>query len=114
MSGAIHNATPAAKAPAALFAALGDETRLTLVATLADGAPRSISQLTQGSKLTRQAITKHLKVLEDAGVLRSVRIGRQVQFAFNPEPIDALKAYLDLVSRQWDDALGRLRSFVEE
>lgn len=114
MSGAIHNAPAGAKAPATLFAALGDETRLTLVTTLSDGAPRSISQLTQGTRLTRQAITKHLKILEDAGVLRSVRIGREVQFAFNPEPIGELKAYLDLVSRQWDDALGRLKSFVEE
>ena len=113
MSGAIHNATAGAKPPAALFAALGDETRLAIVTTLSDGEPRSISQLTQGSKLTRQAITKHLKVLADAGVLRSTRIGREVQFVFNPEPIDELKAYLDLVSRQWDDALGRLKSFVE-
>jgi DNA-binding transcriptional ArsR family regulator len=96
-----------------LFAALGDETRLSLVMKLAGGEPRSISQLTAGSRLTRQAITKHLRVLETAGVVRGVRAGRESLFEFNPRPIEGLKEYLELVSKQWDEALGRLKAFVE-
>jgi DNA-binding transcriptional ArsR family regulator len=105
----------AAKRPvhAPVFAALGDETRLSLVAKLCRGRPRSISQLTEGSQLTRQAITKHLRVLEGAGVVRSVRSGRQSLFEFDPEPMEEIKKYLDLVSEQWDQALSRLKSFVE-
>jgi len=92
---------------------LGDETRLLLVRKLCGGEPRSISQLTRGSRLTRQAITKHLRVLENARIVRSVRSGRQNLFEFNPEPVEELKLYLDFVSEQWDQALARLRSFVE-
>lgn len=98
---------------ARVFAALGDETRLTLVAKLAKGQPSSISQLTEGSQLTRQAITKHLRVLEDARIVRSVRAGRESRFAFDPEPIAEVKDYLDFVSEQWDETLARLKSFVE-
>ena len=96
------------------FAALGDETRLSLVAELCGGQPRSISQLTQGSSLTRQAITKHLRVLESAGIVRSVRSGRESLFRFHPERIEETKQYLDRVSQQWDEALARLKSFVED
>ncbi len=113
MSVSMANPLASGKDPAPIFAALGDATRLSLVARLSEGAPRSISQLTEGSNLTRQAITKHLKVLEGAGVVRGIRIGREQQFEFNPQPIDELKAYLEGVSRQWDDALGRLKAFVE-
>ncbi|MGH9710931.1 MAG: ArsR/SmtB family transcription factor [Candidatus Acidiferrales bacterium] len=98
---------------APIFAALGDETRLSLVAKLCGGQPRSISQLTEGSKLTRQAITKHLRVLESAQSVHSVRAGRESLFGFEPEPIKEIKRYLDLVSEQWDQALSRLKSFVE-
>ena len=98
---------------APVFAALGDETRLALVAKLCAGQPRSISQLTEGSHLTRQAITKHLRVLQNAGVVHSVRTGRESRFAFNPESMEEIKKYLDLVSEQWDQALSRLKSFVE-
>src|SRR6266446_2475484 len=96
------------------FAALGDETRLLLVTRLCGGQPRSISQLTAGSKLTRQAITKHLRVLESAGIVRGIRRGRESRFEFDPEPIGDIKEYLDLVSEQWDQALARLKSFVED
>ena len=99
---------------APVFAALGDETRLSLVAVLCGGQPRSIAQLTAGSRLTRQAITKHLRVLENAGVVHSVRSGRESLFRFDPEPIEEVKEYLDLVSEQWDLALARLKSFVED
>jgi len=95
------------------FAALGDQTRLSLVARLAIGPPRSISQLTEGSRLTRQAITKHLRVLESAGIVRHVRTGRETLFEFDPEPLEGLSAYLELVSKQWDQALARLQAHVE-
>jgi DNA-binding transcriptional ArsR family regulator len=101
------------QARAPVFAALGDETRLSLVAKLCGGQPHSISQLTEGSKLTRQAITKHLRVLESVGIVHSVRTGRESRFEFDPEPIEEMKKYLDLVSEQWDHALSRLKSFVE-
>ncbi len=101
------------QARAPLFAALGDGTRLSLVATLCGGKPHSISQLTQGSKLTRQAITKHLRVLASVGIVHSVRTGRENLFEFVPEPIEEIKQYLDFVSEQWDQALSRLKSFVE-
>jgi DNA-binding transcriptional ArsR family regulator len=96
-----------------VFAALGDETRLSLVARLADGRPHSISQLTSGTRLTRQAVTKHLRVLENVGVVRCARLGRESRFELDPQPIMELREYLDLVSRQWDDALARLKAFVE-
>ena len=99
---------------AAVFAALGDATRLALVARLSDGRPASISQLTEGSKLTRQAITKHLRVLERARIVHGVRAGRESLFELDAKPMEELKEYLDLVSKQWDEALGRLRAFVEE
>jgi DNA-binding transcriptional ArsR family regulator len=102
------------RARAPVFAALGDETRLALVAKLSIGRPRSISQLTGGSKLTRQAITKHLRVLEGAGIVHSVRAGREKRFEFDPEPMEGIRRYLDLVSEQWDQALARLKSFVED
>ncbi len=102
------------QARAPVFAALGDETRLSLVAKLCSGQPYSIAQLTRGSRLTRQAITKHLRVLESAGIVHSVRRGRESRFEFDPQPIDGIKDYLDFVSEQWDQALSRLKSFVEE
>ena len=102
------------RAHAPVFAALGDQTRLSLVAKLSGGEPRSISQLTEGSTLTRQAITKHLRVLEQAEIVHSVRAGREKRFEFDPEPIEEARKYLDLVSQQWDHALSRLKAFVED
>jgi DNA-binding transcriptional ArsR family regulator len=99
---------------ATVFAALGDATRLSLLVKLCRGQPHSITQLTEGSKLTRQAITKHLRVLESVGIVHSVRTGRESQFEFDPKPIAEMKQYLDLVSAQWDEALIRLKSFVED
>lgn len=96
------------------FAALGDETRLRLVMTLASGEPRSIAELTSGSKLTRQAITKHLRVLERVGMVRCEREGRESRFAFDPRPMEEMRGYLEMVSAQWDAALGRLKEFVED
>jgi DNA-binding transcriptional ArsR family regulator len=102
------------EARALVFAALGDETRLGLVATLSSGEPASIAQLTTGSRLTRQAVTKHLTVLENAGIVRKLRVGRESLFAFDPRPLSELHEYLDRMSRRWDDALARLKDFVEE
>ncbi|MBZ9604950.1 ArsR/SmtB family transcription factor [Phyllobacterium chamaecytisi] len=98
---------------ASLFAALGDRTRLSLLTKLSDGQARSIAGLSAGTDLTRQAITKHLRVLEEAGLVISSKVGRESQFAFRPEPIGEIRAYLDSVSQQWGDALSRLRAFVE-
>jgi DNA-binding transcriptional ArsR family regulator len=97
-----------------LFAALGDKTRLALVTKLCGGELRSISDLTQGSRLTRQAVTKHLRVLQKAGLVRCSRRGRESLFALDPEPVRELEDYLNSVSRQWDEALGRLKAFVEK
>jgi DNA-binding transcriptional ArsR family regulator len=104
---------------AMIFAALGDETRLALIARLSNGRPASISELTDaqptgGSKLTRQAITKHLRVLERARIVHGVRAGRESLFELDPKPMEELRQYLDMVSEQWDQALRRLKSFVEE
>jgi len=101
-------------APAAVFAALGDGTRLMLIAKLVSGSPCSIAQLTSGSRLTRQAITKHLRVLESAGMVRCKRAGRETRFELNPQPMSEMKQYLDRLSTQWDESLSRLKSLVEE
>jgi DNA-binding transcriptional ArsR family regulator len=113
--------SPSTRSPAArrrhyapLFAALGDETRLGLVARLSEGEPRSISQLTEGTRLTRQAVTKHLRVLEGARIVRSVRAGRESLFELDPAPIAELREYADMVSERWNQALARLKAFVEE
>src|ERR1700686_2172460 len=94
---------------AAVFAALGDQTRLSLVTTLSGGEPRSIAQLTGGSKMTRQAITKHPRVLESPGVLPSVRDVREILFEFNPQPMNELQEFLGRVSAQANQALSRLK-----
>jgi DNA-binding transcriptional ArsR family regulator len=98
---------------APVFAALGDATRLTIVAKLGDGVQRSISELTEGSELTRQAITKHLRVLEGAGLVRGRRHGRESLFELELEPLAEAKRALDAISKQWDQALSRLKSHVE-
>jgi DNA-binding transcriptional ArsR family regulator len=108
-----HSAGARRAGPAPLFAALGDATRLSLLAKLSEGRSQSIAKLSADSALTRQAVTKHLRVLENAGLVKRRRAGRESLFAFRPEPIGEIRAYLDDVARQWDDALARLRDFVE-
>src|SRR2546426_11735353 len=98
---------------APIFAALGDETRLALVAKLSRGEPTSITELTEGTRLTRQAVTKHLRVLQGARIVRGVRAGREKLFELDPEPIKQVGEYADAVSKQWDQALARLKAFVE-
>lgn len=95
------------------FAALGDPTRLALVEMLSEASPRSISSLAEGLPLTRQAITKHLLVLEQAGVVSRQKHGRESLFAISPLPLHDARAYIDVVARQWDQALDRLKTFAE-
>ena len=99
---------------ATVFSALGDRTRLALLSRLSDGERRSIAVLAADTHLTRQAVTKHLRVLEAAGLVSSTRAGRESRFAFRPEPIRDARSYLESVSHQWDDALSRLQAFVED
>ena len=99
---------------APIFAALGDETRLSLIARLSQASGQSISQLAKGTKLTRQAVTKHLQILQRVGLVRSVRKGRETLFEFDATPIETMTQYLDLVSNQWDKKLTDLQTFLEE
>jgi DNA-binding transcriptional ArsR family regulator len=101
-------------ATSVVFAALGDETRLALVTRLAAGEAASITELTRHSRLTRQAITKHLRVLERAGMVRCVRAGRESRFELDPRPLSEIEEYVQRVSREWDAALARLKAFVED
>ena len=100
------------KAP--IFAALGDPTRLTLLVKLGSGSLLSITRLAEDSALSRQAITKHLQVLQEAGLVRGVRRGRENLFELEPDRLDEAHCALDVISRQWDAALARLKSFVED
>ena len=104
---------PSLADPAQVFSALGDRTRLALLAKLGDGRARSIATLSSDTALTRQAITKHLHVLQDAGLVASLRVGRESRFAARREALDEARAYLDRVSSQWDVVLDRLKTFVE-
>ena len=107
------NAIRRLKARAPLFAALGDETRLAVLARLCEAGPRSITQLAAGSKVTRQAITKHLEVLHRAGLVRDVRRGRERVWQFEANRLNDARECLDQISNQWNTALERLRSLVE-
>jgi DNA-binding transcriptional ArsR family regulator len=101
------------RSSATLFAALGDRTRLALVARLCEKGPLSITMLTSGSDITRQAVTKHLRVLAEAGVVRGTREGRQSVWELRPRRLEEARRYLDHISKHWDDTLVRLRAFVE-
>ncbi len=108
-----RSAAPAWRSSAALFAALGDETRLRVVARLCEEGPLSIARLTEGAVVTRQAVTKHLGVLERAGLVRGVRHGRESVWALEPRRLAQAKAHLERISCAWDETLQRLRDFVE-
>jgi DNA-binding transcriptional ArsR family regulator len=102
------------RAHATVLAALGDETRLLLLTKLTSGQRSSITELHRGSHLTRQAITKHLRVMQAARIVHCHRSGRESLFELDPKPILELSDYLNLVSHQWDQALLRLKSFIEQ
>lgn len=101
------------RTPAPVFAALGDENRLRLLSRLSSG-PLSISRLTAGSGISRQGVTKHLRVLEGAGLVRGTRRGRESLWQLELRRLEEARRSLHLISRQWDQALNKLRLFVEE
>jgi len=98
---------------APLFAALGDETRFGLLVRLSSRGPASIARLSEKARVSRQAVTKHLEELEGAGLVRSARRGREHIWELAPDRLADAHAYLDRISREWDDALARLKDFVE-
>jgi DNA-binding transcriptional ArsR family regulator len=98
---------------APVFAALGDEMRLRLVAALCVGGAMSITQLTSGTEISRQAITKHLSVLAAAGLVRDVKVGRERLWEFEPLQLDEARGALAVIGQQWDHALSKLKLAVE-
>lgn len=97
-----------------IFAALGDPTRLTLVGKLNDRKTHSIATLTEGMKITRQAVTKHLTVLEGVGLVSRTKDGRESLYSLDPKPLESLQDYLKVISQEWDNALSNLKAFVED
>jgi DNA-binding transcriptional ArsR family regulator len=105
--------TPDIRGSAPIFAALGDKTRLELVARLCSGRPLSIARLTAGAEITRQAITKHLNILAEAGLVRDIRVGRERLWEVETHQLEEARRCLERISNQWDDALARLKLAVE-
>ena len=105
--------TSALRNSAPVFAALGDETRLRLIAVLCAGGAMSIAQLTSGTEITRQAVTKHLHVLADAGLVHDVKAGRERLWEFEPTQLENARRSLDAIAQQWDHALTRLKASLE-
>ena len=100
-------------AAAPVFAALGDRTRLGLVTRLCDDGPQSIAELTRGLPITRQGVTKHLHVMEQAGIVQATEHGRERVWRLDPHRLAAARRHLDRISSEWDSALDRLKAFVE-
>lgn len=98
---------------APIFAALGDETRLRIIAVLCAGGALSIAQLTSGTDITRQAVTKHLHVLAGAGLVHDVKVGRERRWEFEPSHLEEARRSLEVIAQQWDHALGKLKAAVE-
>ena len=96
-----------------IFAALADETRLRLVERLGEGRGLSIGELTSGTTMSRQAVTKHLTVLREAGLTRGTRRGREHVWELTPEKLRDARRFLELVEGRWDESLERLRKLVE-
>lgn len=106
--------TAALAASVPVFAALGDETRLRVVSRLSEEGPLSIARLTEGTHVSRQAVTKHLRVLEDAGLVRSEREGRENVYELEPRRLAQARRWLEVISSEWEARLDRLRAFVED
>jgi DNA-binding transcriptional ArsR family regulator len=98
---------------APIFAALGDETRLRLIAVLCAGGAVSIARLTSGTEITRQAVTKHLRVLAHAGLVRDIKVGRERLWEFEPTQLEEARRSLEVIAQQWDHALNKLKVAVE-
>ncbi len=101
------------EALAGVFAALGDPVRLRLVAVLCAGGAFSIAQLTAQTAISRQGVTKHLQVLADAGVVRDAKLGRERLWQLDPRQLEAARQSLDVIGREWEFALGKLKAFAE-
>jgi DNA-binding transcriptional ArsR family regulator len=113
MSPASPSAAAQVRDAAPLFAALGAETRLRLLVRLSTDGPGSIARLSERASVSRQAITKHLEILAEAGLIRSARRGRECIWELEPRRLADAHRYLDRISAQWDDALDRLKRHVE-
>jgi DNA-binding transcriptional ArsR family regulator len=113
MSSGRRRSAPAFRRSAPLFAALGDATRLRIVRRLSARGPLSIVRLTAGTGVTRQAVSKHLRVLSNVGLVCGRRVGRERVWALDPERLETARQSLGHISAQWDEALGRLKAFVE-
>jgi DNA-binding transcriptional ArsR family regulator len=100
-------------ATARTFAALGDEHRLRIVKRLGSEGPQSIASLTRNAKVTRQAVTKHLRVLQQAGLLKPEKQGREKLWRLDPAKLSLAKEQLDEISRLWDRRLEVLKALVE-
>ena len=98
---------------ALIFAALGDETRLRLIARMSDGGPLSIASLADGFDMSRQAISKHLRVMSDAGLARCGRRGREAVWQLEQDGLADARQYLQTISKDWDEKLRRLKGLVE-
>ena len=113
-SASVSSIVSASDTSAQVFAALGDPTRLKLVAVLCAGGAFSISHLTQSTAISRQGVTKHLNVLAEAGVVSDIKIGRERLWQLQAESIDEARRTLESIGREWEMALGRLKRFVEK
>jgi DNA-binding transcriptional ArsR family regulator len=98
---------------ASVFFALGDKTRLRLITVLCAGGAFSIAQLTANTQITRQAVTRHLQVLADAGLVKDLKIGRERLWQFDPAQLEEARRSLEIIGRQWEQALGKLKAAVE-
>jgi len=108
-----HRTAAGTVASAAIFAALGDETRLRLIARMSDDGPLSIASLADGFDISRQAISKHLRVMNDAGIATSGRRGRETVWQLEPGGLADAAKYLQVISKDWDDKLRQLKNLVE-
>ena len=108
-----HRSAAGTVASAAIFAALGDETRLRLIARLSDDGPLSIASLADGFDISRQAISKHLRVINEAGLAKCGRRGRETVWQLEQHGLAEARGYLQTISKDWDDKLRRLKHFVE-
>ena len=109
----LHAIVQTSEILAHVFAALGDPTRLKLIAVLCAGGAFSITQLTASTDISRQGVTKHLQVLADAGVVRDVRMGRERLWQLEPGQLEEAKRTLEVIGREWDVALAKLKAFAE-
>ncbi len=99
---------------ASVFFALGDKTRLQLIAVLCAGGAFSIAQLTANTDVSRQAVTKHLQMLADAGLVKDLKLGRERLWQFEPAAMEEARRELEIIGRQWEQALGRLKTSLEK